>query len=225
VSRPHRHPDYLRTTKTILYNYNDYNHNLHDNINTSTTTVNTMTIRRLNFTARIEHQDFDDLILPISSFTARVRYGDPSYLQIVVPNYTLYQDDILDRVTHCRGCQIVIDKIRDEDTDNPYEVIRVDFENLRTDEGNRSQSVFMVGHRTYYNPSPTTVTLQDVDYIRTGIDVETGTDHRLRFTAYTNVTAGDTITYAIGNSTYSFQVQLLTLTATEYDFEQEVSST
>ena len=184
-----------------------------------------MAIRRLNFTATIEHPDLDDLVLPISSFTARVREGDPSYLQIVVPNYTRYADDILERVTHCRNCQLVIHKIRDNDSDDTYEVIRVDFENLRTDEGSRSQSVFMVGHRTFYNPSPQTVTLYDVDYVRTGIDIETGTDHRLRFTSYINVSAGDTITYTVGNSSYSFQVHLLTLTATEYDFEQEVSST
>lgn len=183
-----------------------------------------MAIRRLNFIATIEHDDFDDLVLPISSFTARIREGDPSYLQIVVPNYTKYADDILDRTTHCRNCQIVITKIRDGDSTDTYEVLRVDFENLRTDEGSRSQSVFIVGHRTFYNPSPRTVALYDVDYIRTGIDVVSGTNHRLRFTSYINVSAGDTISYTIGNSSYSFLVQLLTLTATEYDFEQEVSS-
>lgn len=184
-----------------------------------------MSVREINFTARIEHPDYDDLVLPTSSFTARVREGSPSYLQIIVPDYPTYADDILDRTTHCRGCELVVDKIRDRDATNPTEVIRVDFENLRFDRGSRSQSIFLVGHRTFYNTSPQTITLLDVDYIRTGIDVETGTDNRLRLTAYVNVTAGDTISYTLGQDSYSFIVQLLTLNATQYDFEQEVSST
>ena len=184
-----------------------------------------MSIREINFTAQIEHPDLSTLVIPISSFTARIREGDPSYLQLVVPNYQLYADDILDRTTHCRNCQLVVNKILDRDTDNPYEVIRVDFENLRTDQGARSESVFLVGHRTFYNPSPQTIALTDVDYVRTGIDINTGSDHRLRFSAYLNVTAGDTVTYTYGSQQFEFQVQLLTLTATEYDFEQEVSST
>lgn len=183
-----------------------------------------MSIREINFTAQIEHPDLSTLTLPISSFTARIREGDPSYLQIVVPNYQAYADDILDRTTHCRNCQLVVHKILDRDTANPLEVIRVDFENLRTDQGSKSQSVFLTGHRTFYNASPQTVTLTDVDYVRTGIDVSTGTTHRLRFSAYLNVTAGDTVTYTYGSQAFSFTVQLLTLTATEYDFEQEASS-
>lgn len=184
-----------------------------------------MSVREINFIAHIEHDNFDDLVIPISSFTARIREGSPSYLQIVVPDYQTYADDILDRTTHCRNCQLVVSKILDRDTDSPSEVLRVDFENLRLDRGSKSQSIFLVGHRTFYNPAAKTVTLLDVDYIRTGIDVETGTDNRLRFTTYVNVTAGDTINYAIGDDSYSFEVQLLTLNASQYDFEQEVSST
>lgn len=183
-----------------------------------------MSVREINFILHIEHDDFDDLVLPMSSFTARIREGTPSYLQVVVPNYLAHADDILDRTTHCRNCQLVVSRVLDRDTDNPTEVLRVDFENLRFDRGSKSQSVFMVGHRTYYNASPQTVTLYDVDYIRTGIDIETGTDNRLRFTAYINVTAGDTVTYNIGEDSYSFEVGLVTLNATEYDFEQEASS-
>lgn len=183
-----------------------------------------MSVREINFTAQLEHDDLGTLVLPISSFTARIREGEPSYLQIVVPDYLTYADDILDWTTHCRNCQIVVHKIRDRDTANPTEVIRVDFENLRTDQGSKSQSVFMTGHRTFYNANPQTVALTDVDYVRTGIDISTGTEHRIRFSAYLNVTAGDTVTYTYGAQQFSFPVVLLTLNATEYDFDQEASS-
>lgn len=183
-----------------------------------------MSVREINFTAQLEHDDLGTLVLPISSFTARIREGEPTYLQIVVPNYAAFADDILDYATHCRNCQIVIHKILDRDTDNPIEIVRVDFENLRTDQGSRSQSVFITGHRTFYNSNPQTITLTDVDYVRTGIDISTGVEHRLRFTAYLNVTAGDTVSYVYGSQSFEFQVALLTLTATEYDFEQEVAS-
>lgn len=183
-----------------------------------------MSVRVINFTFTISHPDLGDVTIPMSSFTARIREGSPSYLQVVVPNYTVYADDILDRATHCRSCELIINKIQDGNTDSPIEILRVDFENLRMDYGGRSQSMFLVGHRTFYNASPKTTSLLDVDYIRTGIDIETGTSNRIRFTAYQNITAGDTVNYTLGDDSYSFEVALLTLNATQYDFEQEASS-
>jgi hypothetical protein len=183
-----------------------------------------MSVREINFKFVLSHPDLGDVTIPISSLTARIREGSPSYLQVVVPNYTEYADDILSRVNHCRDCELIIYKIQDRDTSNPIEILTVDFENVRIDYGSRSQSAFFVGHRTLYNASPQTITLQGVDYLRSGIDIETGTTTRLRFTAYQNVTAGDTVSYTLNGEAYSFEVALLTLNATQYDFEQEASS-
>lgn len=181
-----------------------------------------MTIRRVNYKFTLEHDDLGDVVIPMSSFTARIREGDPSYLQVVVPNYDLYADDILDRAQHCHDCSLLITKIRDGSEE--YDVLRVTFENLRLDIGSTSQTVFLTGHRTFYNPDPQTVTLTDVDYVRTGYDEEQGTDHRIRFSAYLNVSAGDTVNYTVNGDSYSFQVQLLTMNASQWDFEQEASS-
>lgn len=164
------------------------------------------------------------MTIPISSFTARIREGSPSYLQVVVPDYPTYADDILERTTHCRNCELIIHKIKDGDTSNPVEVVTVDFENLRADIGSRTSSVFLVGHRTFYNANPETIVIQDADYLRYGIDVEEDPTNRIRFSAYFDVTAGDAVTYSIGSDIYSYTVELLTLTATQYDFEQEASS-
>lgn len=183
-----------------------------------------MSIRKVNFTFVISHPDLGDVTIPVSSLTARIREGSPSYLQVVVPNYTAYSDDILSRTDHCRNCELVINRIQDRDFDNPTEVLRVDFENYRIDYGSRSQSMFIVGHRTFYNPNRQTVALTDTDYVRSGLDRETGETDRIRFTAYLNVTAGDTVTYTLGSESYSFEVSLLTLNASQYDFEQEASS-
>jgi hypothetical protein len=183
-----------------------------------------MSVRRTNFTFIISHPDLGDVTVPISSLTARIREGTPSYLQVVVPGYTDYSDDILSRTNHCRNCELVINRIQDGDFDNPTEILRVDFENYRLDRGGRSQSMFIIGHRTFYNPSRQTVTLLDGDYIRSGLDRETGETTRIRFTAYQNVSAGDTVTYTLDSEVYSFEVELLTLNASQYDFEQEASS-
>lgn len=184
-----------------------------------------MSVRQINFTFTISHPDLGDVVIPISSCTCRVREGSPSYLQVVVPNYFIYIDDILDRATHCRSCELVINKIKDRDTDTPIEVLRVEFENLRLDRGSKSQSIFLVGHRMFYNPTPKTVVLTDVDYLRTGIDIETGSTHRLRCSAYLNITAGDIVTYTIDGYDYTLLIDLLTFNATQYDFEQEASGT
>jgi len=183
-----------------------------------------MSVRRINFSFVISHPDLGDVTIPISSFTARIREGSPSYLQVVVPDYNTYANAILSRTTHCRNCELTIYRTLDGDSSTITEVLTVDFENLRADIGSRSQSIFLVGHRTSYNASPRTVTLTDIDYVRYGIDVEEDPTNRVRFSAYLDVTAGDTVEYTLGADAYSFTVGLLTLNATQYDFEQEASS-
>lgn len=181
-----------------------------------------MSIKKVNMKFVLAHPDLEDVLIPISSLAARIREGSPSYLQVIIPNYVTYADTILARLQHCRNSELVIYKVLDGVTE--LEVLTVDLETLRFDRGSLSQSIFLTGHRTFYNQAPKTVTITDAEYIRTGTDTADDETHRIRCSAYNNVSAGDTAIYTYGGETFEFVVELLTLTANSYGFEMEISS-
>lgn len=181
-----------------------------------------MSIKKVNAKFVLAHSDLGNVVIPINSLTARIREGSPSYLQVIIPDYITYADIILARLQHCRNSELVIYKIIDGTTE--IELLTVDLETVRFDRGSLSQSIFLTGHRTFYNQSPQTVTLVDAEYIRTGTDTADDETHRIRCSAYNNVSAGDTVLYSYGGDNFEFVVDLLTLTATNYGFEMEVSS-
>jgi len=86
-----------------------------------------------------------DLTLPISSFSARMRQGDPTYLQVVTPGLD-YSEEISNR----SNGQIVvrIGLINDGVILQLEEIIRVDLETIRLYEGGRNQSIVLTGHLT-----------------------------------------------------------------------------
>ena len=170
----------------------------------------------------LSHVTLGNTIIPISSMTARIREGTPSYLQVVVPNFTQYSDTVQTYIEHCRESEMKVYKVIGGTT--VYDLVTVDLETIRYDQGSISQSIFLTGHRTFYNQAPKSVTIVDGDYMRSGTDIALETTRRVRCSAYNNVTAGDTVTYVYGADTFTFDVALLTFNSSSYGTEMEVSS-
>jgi hypothetical protein len=104
----------------------------------------------------------DDLRIPISSFTARMRSAEPSYLGVVIPAITDYEDEINLR----QNGDIEIWKgFRDiNGTEHLERIISVNFDYLRLDQGAASASGTMVGYRQRTNDSPTERTVSNISY-------------------------------------------------------------
>ena len=86
-----------------------------------------------------------DLEIPIQAFQARKRDGDPTYLSVTVPGFDL-AEEIADRSNGQLVLQMAYfigdtEQLREE-------ILRVDLENIRTDQGPRNQSLTLSGHRT-----------------------------------------------------------------------------
>lgn len=104
-----------------------------------------------------------DLEIPVSSFQARRRDGEPSYLAMVVPN----PGDYLTALNALSGGQIVIkagfaDVTTGEET--LAELERADWDYFRYDLGPMSGSATLSGHRTVAARAPVTRTLTGISY-------------------------------------------------------------
>ncbi|MBN1664832.1 MAG: DUF2341 domain-containing protein [Deltaproteobacteria bacterium] len=92
-----------------------------------------------------EADGLDDLLLPISSFQARLKSGDPSFMSVVVPG-TDYASDITVRANGDLTTYIVKSvgesRVREK-------IMTVDLEDIRLDKGSDSQSITLSGHRTH----------------------------------------------------------------------------
>lgn len=109
-----------------------------------------------------EDPPVSDLELPIESFQSRYRSGDPSYLQVVVPDALTYADGVNARLN---GDIVVHRGQRTEDgTEYPEEILRVNLEDIRVDWGARSASMTLTGHKQTTNTTPTTVAMTGVSY-------------------------------------------------------------
>lgn len=106
----------------------------------------------------------EDLEIPISSFQAKMRDGDPSYISAYIPNIAAWADEINAREN---GDILIRKGYKFADGTRQLETIAwVDFENLRYDKGANSQTGVIMGHRTE-SASETgtkTVTLSGVSY-------------------------------------------------------------
>jgi len=95
-----------------------------------------------------------DIVIPIESFQARHRSGDPSYLSVTIPNIDDYSASVNARLNGQLKIEMIayvnnIESVREE-------IIRVDFESIRTDRGATNQSITLSGHRTETYSAKTT---------------------------------------------------------------------
>ena len=86
-----------------------------------------------------------DVTIPISSFQARLRSGDPTYLSVVAPGMDSAaaisarpNGEMIIFMNYCSG-GILLQK---------EEIIRADLEDINISRGTRSRSIVLTGHRT-----------------------------------------------------------------------------
>ena len=159
----------------------------------------------------------DDVYLPISSFQARVRDGDPSYLSCVIPDSVTYEAEITARPN---GEIVILKGFRmDDGTEQMEEIIRVDYESLQVDQGARSASAIITGHKTITSSSPKDWTVQGVSFY----GLQTDGKRRVRADLDLFLRVGDTCIYGTGGNDY-FVVGLITywVSANPAQFYMEV---
>lgn len=101
-------------------------------------------VTRYYFTLTGADDGETDAVIPISSFSIRRRNGDGSYLSVVIPSLA-YSTDITLRPNGDMKLEVAylianIEVLRET-------LIVVDLETVRTDEGAKSQSITLDGHR------------------------------------------------------------------------------
>lgn len=137
-----------------------------------------------------------DLTLPMSSFQAWMRDGDPSYLSVVVPSSVTYAADIAAR----SNGEIVISKGYKftDDTEQMEEIIRSNYDSIRVDRGARSDSLTMTGYKTTSSSAPKERTLDGVSYYGLQADGK----RRVRADLDLFLRVGDTAIYGDGATDY-----------------------
>ena len=128
-----------------------------------------------------------DVVLPIASFTARLRGdGSDSYISVVVPDSDTYGEQITARTSG----QIVIERgARFLDGSVQFaEIGRVDLEEYRNDTGGTSGKITISGHLATTTDVPKTVNLEGVSYLFSGTAAT-----RVRATMALSLKPGDTV--------------------------------
>jgi len=167
---------------------------------------------RVIFTLTGDADGVDDVEIPISSLSARLRDGEPTYLQVVIPGDD-YAAEIADR---SNGEMVVeIDYYNDAGSLYRSEAVRVDLETIDTQTGTRNTSIVLVGHKTTSYPAKT-VTMENVAYQR-----NYGGEYRLRSPVIDFfVRPGDTIQYGV----IEFTAASITITINETQQSMEVAA-
>lgn len=124
-----------------------------------------------------------DITIPISSFSARIRSGAPSYLSIVVPNY----DDYIAAI-EARAADGIMYLYLARDAVVFNELIHVDLEDINYDRGGNNQSITLAGHRTFTNPAPVNVVVTGYSYIS-----RSGNVLRMRCGVHNDIDARDRV--------------------------------
>lgn len=154
-----------------------------------------------------------DLVLPISSMQARYRDGTDSYLSVVIPAGETYADDISDRADG----EIVLERgVKFHDgTQQLVEIIRVDLEDIRDDQGGSKRSLTISGHAVFTNTVPKSITLSNATYRFAGTGKK-----RFRADLDLNLRPGDTAiigveSIVVDNITYTVNTRSEIMEITE----------
>ncbi|MCK9362150.1 MAG: hypothetical protein M0P74_00885 [Syntrophales bacterium] len=145
----------------------------------------------------------DDVILPISSFQARARDGEPSYLSCVVPDSLSNEAAILARTNG----EIIIQKgVRLHDgTEQMEELMRVDYEDVQIHRGAYSDSAIIGGHKTVTSSAPKEWAVSGVSFY--GLQSDGKRSIRANMDLF--LRPGDTCIYGNGGNDY-FTVGMIT---------------
>ena len=148
-----------------------------------------------------------DVELPMGSFQARMRDGDPSYLACIVPDPVSWEGCVSARL---HGQMVIRKGYQWSDGSRQMEEIaRADFEHFYFDRGGRSASMTLVGHRTVTSSSPKERTVAGLSFY----GLQSTGKRRLRGALDIFLRCGDTCIYGDGGTDYftvggiTYQVQ------------------
>lgn len=176
-----------------------------------------MGIKFLQYRLTIIHA-LGDVIIPCSSFSAKIKHDSPSYLQVVIPYTATRLSQINDRAT---SGTIRIDKVY---SDNSTELVTyVDLEDIRFDEGTSNKSITITGHRTYLNTNPGNLYITEYSYIRQASDISVRTTPYYSPQPRDRIHAGSRY-FIAGAITYNVSVSNQTIEIAE-DTEATTTST
>ena len=103
--------------------------------------------------------------MPISNFSGQLRSGEPSYLQVTIPDARVWAEVIADFAAQSDTEMVIQAGYRYSDGHvRTQEITRTRLRNVRYDLGARSSSVQLDGIDTRINPTPKTVSLTGANY-------------------------------------------------------------
>lgn len=124
------------------------------------TRVITATTYRLILTG--DADEVDDVELPMARYSSRMKSGEPSYLQVSVPNARAYVDQISLRT---QGDLIISRGIRWSDGSfEVEEIARATIDRIGYDIGARSSTASITGRGTTTNDTPKSVVVPGISY-------------------------------------------------------------
>ena len=155
--------------------------------------------------------------MPISNFSGQLRSGEPSYLQVTIPDARRWAQVIADFAAQSDTELVIQAGYRYSDGSfQTQDIARTRLRNVRYDLGARSSSVQLDGIDTRVNPSPKTVSLLGANYRSQD---EPG---RVRYRCAMNfdIRPGDTAlingeTFTVGELSYNVTVNNATLEVAE----------
>lgn len=140
--------------------------------------------------------DTTDITLPMKSFQARLRDGDPSYLSCVIPDSITYAPLVVERTN---GEIIIYSGYRlDDGTEQVEEIIRANYESLQIDRGSNNDSLTISGHKTITSSSPKDWTVAGVSFY----GQTAAGKRRIRANLDPFIRCGDTCIYGTGGNDY-----------------------
>ena len=155
--------------------------------------------------------------IPISNFSGQLRSGEPSYLQVTIPDARTWAEVIADFAAQSDTEMVIEAGYRYSDGSvKTQDIARTRLRNVRYDIGARSSSVQLDGIDTPINPTPKSITLTGANYRSQD---EAG---RVRYRCAMNfdVRPGDTAhingeTFIVGELSYNVTVNNATLEVSE----------
>ncbi len=136
-------------------------------------------------------------MIPGATFSARIRSGNPSYLQVTVP----YTTEVLSQINDRYDGYLQVERLYPGET--ATEILWVNLEEIQWDEGAVNKTITLTGHRTFTNNSPASVTVSGCSYIRHS------SNKMVRCSPFNDVKPRDTVTAG----TVSFIVGLVSINA------------
>lgn len=161
---------------------------------------------------RLIADSLSDLSLPISSFNARLSYGKPSYISVVVPAVL----DLVDDIDARKDGTIIVDYGYrfDDGSESLTELGRVALQNINQSQGASSFSAVLDGYQHDPNPVPKEIELEKIQFINTvngirrvraPLDVTLRPGDQITLPDSSRLVAG-TITYTVNTTNAQMEV-------------------